>query len=61
MFATILEQILVVPAAGEASSPFSTLLGDVGAYYTSQGKFADNLSQMTNVSLDPATGKVVNY
>ena len=42
----------------KAATNLSTLLGDVGAYYTSQGKFADNLSQMTNVSLEPATGKV---
>nr|WP_315518773.1 prepilin-type N-terminal cleavage/methylation domain-containing protein [uncultured Campylobacter sp.] len=41
----------------KASTNLTTLLSDVGAYYTSQGKFADNLSQMTNVSLDTATGK----
>ncbi|MBP3207910.1 MAG: prepilin-type N-terminal cleavage/methylation domain-containing protein [Campylobacter sp.] len=27
----------------------TTLLSDVGAYYTSQGKFASNISTMTNV------------
>ena len=36
----------------KAATNLSTLLSDVGAYYTSQGKFADNLSGMTNVSLD---------
>lgn len=35
----------------KAATNLSTLLSDVGAYYTSQGKFADNLSEMTNVPL----------
>ena len=37
----------------KASTNLSTLLSDVGAYYTSQGKFA-TLSEMTNVPLTSA-------
>lgn len=38
----------------KAATNLSTLLSDVGAYYTSQGKFADSLSEMTNVPLTSA-------
>ena len=38
----------------KAATNLSTLLSDVGAYYTSQGKFATNLSEMTNVPLTSA-------
>ena len=37
----------------KAATNLSTLLSDVGAYYTSQGKFA-TLSEMTNVPLTSA-------
>lgn len=37
--------------AVKAATNLSTLISDLGAYYTSQGAFADNLSQMTNVQL----------
>ena len=36
----------------KAATNISTLLSDIGAYYTSQGKFADDISKMTNVPLD---------
>ena len=35
----------------KAATNLSTLLSDVGAYYTSQGKFADSIAGMTNVPL----------
>ena len=40
----------------KASTNLSTLLSDIGGYYTSQGKFADSIAEMTNVPLD-GTGK----
>ena len=36
----------------KAATNISTLLSDIGAYYTSQGKFADDISKMTNVPLE---------
>ncbi|ERJ29712.1 type II secretion system protein [Campylobacter concisus] len=36
----------------KAATNISTLLSDIGAYYTSQGKFADDISTMTNVPLE---------
>ena len=35
----------------KAATNLSTLLSDVGSYYTSQGKFATTLAEMTNVPL----------
>lgn len=40
----------------KAATNISTLISDLGAYYTSQGQFAANLNEMTNVQLDPGTG-----
>lgn len=33
----------------KASTNLNTLIGDLGAYYTSQGEFANKLSNMTNI------------
>jgi general secretion pathway protein G len=41
------------------SSNVATLVSDIGAYYTSQGKMASTISDMTNVVLD-ANGTVGN-
>ena len=41
------------------SSNVATLVSDVGAYYTAQGKMATSISDMTNVALD-ANGTVGN-
>jgi general secretion pathway protein G len=35
----------------KASTEVSALISDMGSYYTAQGKFTDNVSLMTNVSL----------
>ena len=40
----------------KALNNINTLVTDVGAYYTSQGDFAANLADMTNVQLVTATG-----
>ena len=40
----------------KALNNVNTLVSDVGAYYTSQGDFAKNLADMTNVQLVSATG-----
>lgn len=40
----------------KAATNLTTLISDLGAYYTSQAKFADDLKTMTNVQLDPGTG-----
>ena len=40
----------------KALNNVNTLVTDVGAYYTSQGDFAANLADMTNVQLVAATG-----
>ncbi|QKF64052.1 type II secretion system protein [Campylobacter corcagiensis] len=40
----------------KALNNINTLVSDVGAYYTSQGQFAPNLSDMTNVPLVNTTG-----
>ncbi|WP_195836338.1 prepilin-type cleavage/methylation domain-containing protein, partial [Campylobacter portucalensis] len=40
----------------KAATNISTLISDLGAYYTSQGKYATDLKEMTNVQLDPGTG-----
>ncbi|MSN97173.1 prepilin-type N-terminal cleavage/methylation domain-containing protein [Campylobacter sp. FMV-PI01] len=40
----------------KALNNINTLVSDVGAYYTSQGQFAANLSDMTNVQLVTTTG-----
>ncbi|ULO02321.1 putative type II secretion system protein [Campylobacter sp. RM5004] len=39
----------------KAASNFSTVISDITSYYTAKGKFATNLSDMTNVALS-ATG-----
>ena len=33
----------------KTATNLTTLIGDIGAYYASQGEFADNLGVMTNV------------
>lgn len=40
----------------KAATNLSTIASDIGAYYTSQGKFADDLKTMTNVQV-AGTGK----
>ncbi|ASM39887.1 prepilin-type N-terminal cleavage/methylation domain-containing protein [Campylobacter sp. RM12327] len=40
--------------AVKAATNLSTIISDLGAYYTSQGAFADDLAQMTNVQLTAA-------
>lgn len=40
----------------KAATNISTVVSDLGAFYTSQGKFATDLKSMTNVQLDPGTG-----
>ncbi len=40
----------------KAATNLSTIASDIGAYYTSQGKFADDLKTMTNVQVS-GTGK----
>lgn len=40
----------------KAATNLTTIVSDLGAYYTSQGEFATNLKEMTNVQLDPGTG-----
>ena len=40
----------------KAVTNINTLVSDVGSYYTSQGQFAANLADMTNVQLVSATG-----
>ncbi|MCI6989429.1 MAG: prepilin-type N-terminal cleavage/methylation domain-containing protein [Campylobacter sp.] len=39
----------------KAATNISTLISDLGAYYTSQGNYATDLKTMTNVQLDPGT------
>ena len=36
------------------------MISDIGAYYTSQGEFADSLAKMTNVVVDGASGDATN-
>ena len=40
----------------KAVTNINTLVSDVGSYYTSQGQFAANLADMTNVQIASATG-----
>jgi len=40
----------------KAATNVSTVVSDLGSYYTSQAKFATDLKSMTNVALDPGTG-----
>lgn len=40
----------------KAVNNINTLVSDVGSYYTSQGQFAANLADMTNVQIVSATG-----
>ena len=40
----------------KAATNLTTVISDLGAYYTSQGKFADNFGTMINVKLTNATG-----
>ena len=40
----------------KAVTNLTTVISDLGAYYTSQGKFADSFETMTNVKLTNATG-----
>lgn len=40
----------------KVATNLTTLISDLGAYYTSQAEFAANLNQMTNVPLNPGTG-----
>ena len=42
----------------KAATNLTTLISDLGAYYTSQARFAADLKTMTNVQLDPGTGLV---
>ena len=44
----------------KAVTNLTTLISDLGAYYTSQGNFATDLKVMTNVQLDPGTGLTDN-
>ena len=39
----------------KAATNLTTLISDLGAYYTSQAKFATDLKTMTNVQLHPGT------
>ena len=41
----------------KAASEVSTLVSDLGAYYTGHGKFGDKISDMTNVKLTLNDGK----
>jgi len=40
----------------KAATNVSTVVSDLGSYYTSQAQFAGDLKSMTNVLLDPGTG-----
>ena len=40
----------------KAATNVSTVVSDLGSYYTSQAQFAADLKSMTNVVLDPGTG-----
>ena len=40
----------------KAGTNVTTIVSDLGSYYTSQAKFANDLKSMTNVSIDPGTG-----
>jgi len=40
----------------KAATNLTTVISDLGAYYTSQATFATDLKEMTNVSLDDGSG-----
>jgi len=42
----------------KAGTNVTTIVSDLGSYYTSQAKFAKDLKSMTNVAIDPGTGYV---
>ncbi|MDY0264314.1 MAG: prepilin-type N-terminal cleavage/methylation domain-containing protein [Sulfurospirillum cavolei] len=44
----------------KASTEIATLVNDIGAYYTSQGKF-DTLDKMSNVKLSSTNNKFTNF